>query len=342
MKDFTLAIIAFLIAFSITPIIKKIAFKVNAVDVPKNPRKIHKKPIPLLGGVAIFIAFAIVVLLNPRILSRGEIGILIGAFIILVGGVIDDIKELKPWQKLLFQVVATLVLIFNGVYIKYITNPFQNLGTEMLNIKLISIPFTIVWVVGITNALNLIDGLDGLAAGIGFISSVTIYIVAIIADRGNGALLTAILSGAILGFLPYNFNSASIFMGDAGAQLLGFLLAAISMEGAVKSATAFAVAVPILAIGLPIYDTIFAMIRRKVNGKPIMGADRGHLHHRLLDLGLSQRQSVIIMYLISACLGAIAILAMQISTKRSYFLLAVVILIIVLIAWKCGFFKKKD
>lgn len=342
MRDFTLAIFAFLIAFCITPIIKKLAFKVKAVDIPKNPRKIHKKPIPLLGGLAIFIAFGLVLILKPYSLSINERGILIGALIIVIGGIIDDMRELKPWQKLAFQVMGALTLVFHGVYISYVTNPFMNFGAEMLNIGFISIPFTVIWVIGITNALNLIDGLDGLAAGIGFISSVTIYIVAVIADRGSATTLTAILAGSILGFLPYNFNPASIFMGDTGSQLLGFLLAAISMEGAVKSATAFAIAIPILAIGLPIYDTIFAMIRRKVNGKPMMQADRGHLHHRLLDFGFSQRQSVIIMYLISTCLGAVAILAMQISTRRAYVLLAMVILIIVIIAWKCGFFKKKD
>mgnify|MGYP001598404706 CR=1 FL=1 len=175
-----------------------------------------------------------------------------------------------------------------------------------------------------------------------FICSVTIFIIAALNGRHEAALLTAVLSGSIFGFLPYNFNPASIFMGDTGSQLLGFLLAAISLEGTIKSATAFAIAVPILAFGLPIYDTMFAMIRRKVNGKPIMQADRGHLHHRLLDMGLTQRQVVIIMYLISAVLGGISIIAMQISSTRAYFLLTVVIIIITFAAWKYGFFKKRD
>jgi len=160
--------------------------------------------------------------------------------------------------------------------------------------------------------------------------------------RFEAAAFTCILSGAILGFLPYNFNPASIFMGDTGAQLLGFLLAAISIEGAIKSAAAFAIAVPILALGLPIYDTLFAVIRRKINGKPIMQADKGHLHHRLLDMGLSQRQAVIVMYLISAILGSFAIIAMQVSSQKSYFILTGIMVLIIFIAWKFGFFKHKD
>lgn len=342
MNDIILGVISFVIALAVTPFVKKIAFKVGAVDVPTEARKIHKKPMPRMGGLGIFIAFVIVMCIKGGPLTKSEIGMMIGAFIIVCGGIVDDIKPIRPLHKLAIQLIAASCLIFTGVFIKSVTNPFHSFGNEFFNIGIFFIPFTIVWIIGITNALNLIDGLDGLAAGIGFISCITIYFVAIIADRGSIATLTIILAGAILGFLPYNFNPASIFMGDTGSQLLGFLLAAISMEGAVKSATAFALAVPILAIGLPIYDTLFAMIRRKVNGKPISQADKGHLHHRLLDLGLTQRQSVIVMYLISACLGAFAIIAMQISTRRAYFLLATVLTIIVLVAWKCKFFKKKE
>ncbi len=237
--------------------------------------------------------------------------------------------------------MAAICLLMSGIRISIITNPFREFY-PYLNIGWINIPVTIIWIVGVTNAFNLIDGLDGLAAGIAFISCVTLMIVSIINGRLEAAFLTAVLSGAILGFLPYNFNPASIFMGDTGSQLLGFLLAAISIEGAIKSATAFVIAVPILAFGLPIYDTLFAMIRRKVNGKSIMQADKGHLHHRLLDMGLSQKQAVIIMYFISAVLGGIAIIAMQISNQRAYFLLALVMVITVSIAWKYGIFKHKE
>jgi UDP-GlcNAc:undecaprenyl-phosphate GlcNAc-1-phosphate transferase len=344
---YTLAIVSIIISAALTPLVKRFAVKIDVIDVPKDDRRIHKKPIPLLGGLAIYISFVSTVILKTGQLTRSEKGIIIGATIIVIGGFLDDKFEIKPWQKLLFQIAAALSLIIYGVNIMRITNPLSAPGIDTyVNVGMLSIPLTIIWVVGITNALNLIDGLDGLAAGVAFISSVTIFIVALLNGRSldtvDASILTCILSGSILGFLPYNFNPASIFMGDTGAQLLGFLLAAISIEGAIKSAAAFAIAVPILALGIPIYDTLFAMIRRKINGKPIMQADKGHLHHRLLDMGLSQRQAVIIMYLISAVLGGFAIIAMKISTQKSYFLLAMVMIVLVIIAWKFGFFEHRE
>lgn len=338
---FFLGLIAAVCSFLFTPIAKKIAFKVKAIDIPKDNRRVHKKPTPLLGGIAIYVGFIFVNFLKKGPVTHSDIGIMAGATIILVGGILDDIYDIKPWQKLLFQVAGALCLIISGVTIELLTNPFSD-AVPYLNIGVLFIPLTIMWIVGVTNAINLIDGLDGLAAGVALISSLTILIITIMKGRMEAAYLTAILGGAILGFLPYNFNPASIFMGDTGAQLLGFLLAAISIEGAIKSATAFAIAAPILALGLPIFDTMFAMIRRKVNGKPIMQGDRGHLHHRLLDMGLNQRQAVVIMYLISAVLGGIAIVAMQVSSTNSYFLLTLVILIIVFACWRMGFFKHRE
>lgn len=341
MRYFYCTICAILFSLILTPIIKKFAVYINAIDIPKDNRRIHKKPIPLLGGLAIYLSFAITLFIKVGPIRHTEMGIILGATIIVIGGFIDDIKEIGPIYKLLFQLTSAIVLIIFGVKISVITNPCSN-SYPFLSMGYFSIPITILWIVGITNAINLIDGLDGLAAGVALISSVTIFVIALLNGRMEAAALTAILSGALLGFLPFNFNPASIFMGDTGSQLLGFLLSAISIEGAIKSATAFAIAVPILAMGLPIYDTIFAMIRRKVNGKPIMQADRGHLHHRLLDMGLTQRQAVIVMYFISAVLGGIAIIAMQISTTRSYFLLTSVLIILVIIAWKMGLFKHKE
>ncbi|MBU5486126.1 undecaprenyl/decaprenyl-phosphate alpha-N-acetylglucosaminyl 1-phosphate transferase [Clostridium sp. MSJ-11] len=341
-----LIIVAFfstIVSFLLTPLIKKLAYKLEVIDIPKDKRRIHKKPIPLLGGLAIYLSFIISVLLKVGPLTRAQKGIIIGATIIVIGGFLDDKYEIKPLIKLLFQLSAAVVLILYGVRISLITNPFPAFG-QWIDLGFLGLPITILWVVGVTNSINLIDGLDGLAAGVAFISCFTLFIITLftIETRFETAYLTIALCGSILGFLPYNFNPASIFMGDTGAQLLGFLLAAISIEGAVKSVAAFAISVPILALGLPIYDTIFAMVRRKINGKPIMGADRGHLHHRLLDMGLTQRQAVIIMYLISAILGSFAILAMQVSSQSSYFLLAVVMSMLVIIAWKCGFFKHKE
>lgn len=341
MNNYVLILISTIISLTATPLVKKLAVKINAIDIPKDARRIHKKPIPLLGGLAIYIAFIITLILKKGVLENSEIGIIGGATIIVAGGIIDDMKELKPMAKLCFQVAGAFCLIASGVNITVLTNPFDSIN-GLVHISWFYIPITLFWVVGITNALNLIDGLDGLAAGVALISTITIFVIALIHGRNEAAILTSILGGALIGFLPYNFNPASIFMGDTGAQLLGFLLAAISMEGTIKSATAFAVSVPILALGLPIYDTLFAVIRRKVNGKPMSQGDRGHLHHRLLDMGLSQKQAVIIMYLFSAILGGISIIAMQISTVRSYFLMASVVTIIVFLAWKIGFFKHAE
>ncbi len=340
-KLYILAVISVVLSALFTPLVKKIAFRFKVLDVPRDKRKIHKKPIPLLGGLAIYCSFVLTLLLKAGALSMAEKGIIVGASVIVAGGIIDDKFDIRPRYKLIFQTLASIILILSGVKITLITNPMLT-SNQYLNIGILSIPLTILWVIGITNALNLIDGLDGLAAGVALISSITIFIIAIINKRADAAVMTAILSGAILGFLPYNFNPATIFMGDTGAQLLGFLLASISMEGTIKSAAAFAIAVPILALGIPIYDTIFAMIRRKINGRPIMQADRGHLHHRLMDMGFTQRQTVVIMYLISAILGSFAIIAMQISNQRAYMVLTAVMLLLVLLAWKYGFFQHRE
>lgn len=341
-KLFLWTLLAVALSFLLTPIVRKMAVRFNVVDIPKDKRKIHKKPVPLLGGLAIYFSFVLTVLLKVGDLSQAEKGILMGATIIVIGGFIDDKYELKPAYKLLFQIAAALCLIGFGVMIGSLTNPFSSAESSYYKLGWVGIPFTILWVIGVTNAINLIDGLDGLAAGVALISSFTLMVIAVLSNRPDAAVLTSILCGSILGFLPFNFNPASIFMGDTGSQLLGFLLASIAIIGAIKSAAAFAIAVPILALGLPIYDTLFAMVRRKINGKPIMQADKGHLHHRLLDMGLTQKQAVLIMYLINAVLGGFAILAMRVSSQRSYFILASIMLSLVFFAWKYGFFKHKE
>lgn len=338
---YILAVTSIVISAILTPLVKKLAVKLNVIDIPKDSRRVHNKPIPLLGGLAIYFSFLITLILNKGPLTSSEKGLILGATIIVIGGFIDDKYNIKPWCKLLFQVSAALVLIYFGIKITIVTNPLSPIY-EFVNVGVLSIPFTVIWVVGITNALNLIDGLDGLAAGIALISAITIFIIAVLNGRNEAAMLILIFSGSIIGFLPYNFNPATIFMGDTGSQLLGFMLAAISIEGAIKSAAAFSIAVPILALGIPIYDTLFAMIRRKINGKPIMQADRGHLHHRLLDMGLNQKQAVMIMYVISAILGSLSIIAMEVNPQKSYFVLVGVMVVLITIAWKAGFFKHKE
>lgn len=338
---FVIVLVTVVASLILTPLVIKFAVRFGAVDIPKDNRRVHNKPIPLLGGLVIYGSFLLGLFLRKGPISLYQVGILSGATIIVVGGVIDDLKELKPALKASFQIMAALCLILSGTEITSITNPFSG-ANPYIQISIFAFPLTMLWIIGVTNAFNFIDGLDGLSAGIAFISSCTLFIIAILNNRYEAAVLTAILGGSVLGFLPYNFNPAAIFMGDTGAQLVGFLLAAISIEGTIKSATAFAIAIPILALGLPIYDTLFAMIRRKINGKPMSQADRGHLHHRLLDMGLSQKEAVIFMYIISAIFGGISIIAMQLSDQRAYFLVTAVIIIVTFIAWRYGVFKHKE
>lgn len=332
-------LVAALFAFAITPMIIKLAFLIKAVDIPNDERRIHNKPMPRLGGFAIYISFILCTLFFLK-LDKQLIGIIIGGTIMLIMGIVDDIYQLKALPKLMIQIFAAIILIIFGVTVKSVTIPFI-VGDGSVGINYIGIPLTVLWVVGITNAINLVDGLDGLACGISLISALTLFGVSIISTRYMSVFLTAILSGACIGFLPYNFNPAKIFIGDTGSQFLGFMLAAISIQGAIKSATAVAVAVPVLALGLPIYDTLFAIVRRKMNNRPIMEADRGHLHHRLLDTGLSQRQVVLIMYLISAILGGTSIIAMIASVKKSFALLIAVCAVIIAIGIEIGLFDNK-
>lgn len=329
-----------ILSYIFTPFVKKLAFKVKAIDIPDGKRRIHKKPMPRLGGLAIFLAFTIGMLIFTKI-NKDTLGIIIGSSIIVAGGIIDDIKSLKPLQKLMFQIAGAIVLVSFGVTIKSITIPFFT-DNSSLDIGIPGIFISMIWIIGITNAVNFIDGLDGLACGICLIASFSLFGVSHISNRFLAEILTLILAGACTGFLPYNFNPASIFMGDTGSQFLGFVLAAISIQGAIKSAAAVSVAVPILTLGIPIYDTAFAIIRRKINNKPIMVADRGHFHHRLLDMGLSQKQAVAVMYTISAVFGLSAIFAMKISNKSSYALLITVCAIVVSFGIEFGFFDRKN
>lgn len=313
-------ILAFIIAFSATPIARRIAIRAGAIDIPKDERRIHKKPIALMGGAAIIAGFVISVLFDcissSRILSPGKelLGLMAGVAIISVMGILDDIKTLNYKIKLVFQISAALsVVLISGTRIMSITNPFVSAGFSNLS-PVISYPLTILWIVGITNAINLIDGLDGLAAGVASISSLSLFFVSILRpDALNPALtvytavITAALAGSTLGFLPFNFNPAKIFMGETGSAFLGFTLGVISIQGTLKSYAAISITIPLLVLGLPLFDTILAIFRRIQQGKSIMQADRGHLHHRLMDMGLSQRQSVVIMYTASAALGLCAI-----------------------------------
>ncbi|MEG6567096.1 MraY family glycosyltransferase [Thermoanaerobacterium saccharolyticum] len=330
-------VVAFVAALMATPAAKKLAYKIGAIDIPKDKRRVHSKPVPLIGGLAIYLGTVLSMLLFlPK--SETNIGIIAGSTIIVVLGIFDDKYELKAKVKLLGQLLAAFVVVLSGVRIDWLTNPF---GDGMINIGVFAIPLSIFWIVGITNAMNLIDGLDGLAAGIASISSGSLFVVSLLNGRYATAIITVAVTGAALGFLPYNFNPAKIFMGDTGAMFLGFILSAVSIQGAVKSAAAIAIAVPILALGVPVFDTIFAIIRRLANKKPIMEADKGHLHHRLLALGLSQRQAVFVMYGVSLFLGLSAILISSTNGAKGYIILIVAILAVLWGADKMGLYGHK-
>ncbi len=336
MEKYLIAFIAALaISFVTTPFIKKLAIRIGAVDVPKDDRRVHDKPMPRLGGLAIYIGFmAAVLILVPY--STKLFGILAGATLIVMLGVVDDIKPLPSKLKLLIQIAAAFILVACGVRVEWITNPFDSVD-GMAYLSFFSYPITVFWVVGVTNTLNLIDGLDGLAAGIASIAALSLLVVSIMNGHTVVVIFTAALAGSAIGFLPYNFNPAKIFMGDTGSTFLGFVLAAISIEGAIKGATTLAIAIPILALGLPIFDTTFAIIRRAVNGKPIMEADKGHLHHRLLALGLSQKQVVFTLYAVSAFLGLGAIVITQDNPIKSVAVVGFVAVTMVLALSQMGF-----
>jgi UDP-GlcNAc:undecaprenyl-phosphate GlcNAc-1-phosphate transferase len=309
-------VLAFILAFSATPIAKKVAFKTGAVDVPRDNRRMHKKPIARLGGLAIVSSFMVSIFFyiiannfdgsSFLTIDRKFWGFIGGAFIITILGAIDDAKQLDAKVKLVFQLLAAFLVVYTGTRIEILTNPFSNRGFSEL-VPLISYPLSILWIVGITNAINLIDGLDGLAAGVSSIASLSLFFVSVISGEFSTAVITAALAGATLGFLPYNFNPAKIFMGDSGALFLGYTLSVVSVQGMLKQYAAIAIAIPLLVLGLPLFDTLFAILRRIMQGKSPMEADRGHLHHRLIDMGLSHKQSVVVMYIASTALGLCAI-----------------------------------
>lgn len=325
---FLALLVAFLISFAATPMVIALAPKIHAIDVPKDARRVHKKPIPLIGGLAIFYGFVISVLCFG-IIDREMVGILIGAVILVTTGVIDDIIEMKAIIKLLCQIVAAAIVVFCGVEIGHLTNPFCGwFGPEYISFGVLSAPLTVIWIVGVTNAVNLIDGLDGLAVGVSSIASVALLALTLLAQNLNVAILAAAVAGACIGFLPYNFNPAKIFMGDTGAMFLGYILACISVQGLLKTYAVITFAAPILVLGLPIFDTMFAILRRLFTGKPIMAPDRGHLHHRLLDMGLSQKQTVLVLYTLTAALCLTAVVTAMKGPERGILLIVAVLVII--------------
>lgn len=314
MKEYWPYIVTCLVAWLATdlliPHITKIAYFYGKVDKP-GTRKIHEKPIPRLGGVAIFLGFlagiCILELLQPGYFFRLKspwLGIICGGSLMFLLGVWDDLSPVPAKIKFTIQIIIALLVYWLGVRVEFITNPF---GGLIMFPKWLSVLITVFWLVGITNTINLIDGLDGLAAGVSIIASITLSIIALQKGQILSALIAITLAGGTIGFLRYNFNPAKIFMGDSGSLFLGFTLSAISITGVMKIAATVAVILPLLILGIPILDTAFAILRRSINKQPIFQPDKKHIHHRLLSVGFSQKKVVIIIYSISALLGGTAL-----------------------------------
>lgn len=350
-------LLAFVTAFVITPYTIRLANKLNAIDKPEK-RRVNKTPMPRLGGLAVIIGFLvssiyliIVTTLEKNFNPFGVeqylhklIGMLIGILILAVFGFIDDIRSLPAWVKLLGQILAAASVVSFGIKIDNIEIPFLE-QTLNINNNIYVYILSVGWIVGITNAINLIDGLDGLSSGVTLISCISLIIVFTMnASPIIALILITALAGAIVGFLPYNFNPAKTFIGDIGAQFLGFSLSIISILGTAKTYTLLVLISPLIILALPICDTLFAIIRRIIKGKSIKAVfapDTGHIHHKLMKKGYTQKQAVLILYGISACFGMFAIILLESGIWKAISF-ALMIIAIIAIGYKDFFKVKKD
>ncbi|MGE7603947.1 glycosyltransferase family 4 protein [Peribacillus sp. NPDC097675] len=323
--------VAFFLSILLTPFVGKLAFKLGATDKP-NERKVHVKIMPRMGGLAIFLSFLITLLIFTDDLL-GQLPLIVGAIVIILIGVLDDIYELRAAPKFLGQILAALIIVlWGGLEVEFINLPFF---TDTLEFGIFSIPITILWIVSIINAINLIDGLDGLAGGVSTIALVTIATMALIKGDLFVATIALIVIGSTLGFLKYNFHPAKIFMGDTGALFLGYIIAVLSLLG-FKNVTMISLIVPIIILGVPISDTFFAIIRRVVNKQPISAADKSHLHHCLLNLGFTHKQTVILIYALAACFGLAAIIFSFATLWGALILVAGILVLIEILVEKIG------
>lgn len=332
-------ITALLISLVATPIVRRLAFHIGAVDCP-DVRKVHSRVMPRMGGLAVYLAFTATLLMTGEI-TKPIIGLLIGGTMIMLLGLVDDIKNITPRVKLLGQIAAASVLVGFGVKVMFITNPF---GTTFdLNYFGIDfgIPLTILWIVGVTNAVNLVDGLDGLAGGLGAIAALTLAVIGWSEGQYLMVLPAVILSASIIGFLKYNFYPAKIFMGDSGSLFLGYMLAGLSVVGLTKGAAVVSVFVPILILGIPIFDTLFAILRRYINNQPIFQADKEHLHHRLLAIGFSHRQTVLVIYGVSGLLGISAVFLTFLTTAQAFIVFLSITVLVFFAANRVGVLSTK-
>lgn len=322
---------ALLLSFILTKSVRDFAFRRGWVSIPSPDRHMHLHPLPRLGGVAICFAFlateALITLLapsfpkwGPSVSVRPATIILIPACLVFLLGVYDDLRGARPWMKFTVQGLAGAMLFFGGLRILAVPVVFgdRHFGGAL------GLVLTVVWVIGITNAFNLIDGLDGLAAGSALFSTLVVFIVALVSHSHWLALATIVLAGSILGFLRFNFNPATIFLGDSGSLFIGFLLSAFALQGATKAPTTVAVAIPVVSFGLPILETGISILRRLISGRPVFTGDREHIHHKLLDRGLSHRQVVIVLYAVSGVFAMLSLFLLWPTGSTLGLVLAVV------------------
>ncbi|UUZ79616.1 undecaprenyl/decaprenyl-phosphate alpha-N-acetylglucosaminyl 1-phosphate transferase [Paenibacillus sp. P26] len=310
---FAAFLLSFLVVLLLIPPLRKLAFRIDFVDKPKEnvERKIHREPIPLTAGLAIFAAFVLAYLLFVHNEWKQTAGILGGSLLILVIGLVDDWykthgKEFPALPKMLVQLAAAVIVYASGTVFYGFNNPFT--GTDYILPDVLQFILTVTWIFGVTTVINFTDGMDGLAGGLSAISAVTLFIVALAKGQSDSAMLAIILVGAAIGYLRYNKPPAKVFMGDAGATLFGFLLGVIALDGAFKQATVLSLLIPILALGVPIFDNLFVVFKRMLNGKPIYQADATQAHYRLLKSGLNPKQVVLFLYLINTCFGLASII----------------------------------
>ncbi len=319
-------LVAFAVAFVATPPVTKFAYILGAVDVPRDNRRMHKEPLPRLGGLAIFAGFLVALLIFGE-MDRAMTGVLIGALIIVTLGILDDIFRLQASLRFVVEIAAALVpVLYGGLRIETLSNFSLFGGEPYFYLRFFSIPVTVLWIVGLTNAVNWIDGLDGLAAGVSSIAAISLLVISCMLEDVYVAMVMAVLAGAVIGFLPYNMNPAKIIMGDTGSTFLGYILATMSIQGLFKFYAVVSFAVPFLMIGLPIFDMVTSALRRIATGRLPWAADREHVHHKLIDMGLNQKQAVAVLYAFSAILGIAAVILASSGAEKAVVLLAAVLL----------------
>ncbi|RCX20544.1 UDP-N-acetylmuramyl pentapeptide phosphotransferase/UDP-N-acetylglucosamine-1-phosphate transferase [Fontibacillus phaseoli] len=306
-------LLSFLIVYFLIPPLGKLAFRLDFVDKPREDveRKIHRNPIPLTASYAIFVGFFVSYLLFTRDFSMQTGALFLGGILLLVIGTVDDWfktkgKDFPALPKLIVQVSAAVLVFLSGISFSGFVNPFS--GDYVLLPVWLQFILTILWIFGVTTVINFSDGLDGLAGGLSAISAVTLFVVALTKGQTTSAMLSITLIGVTLAYLRYNKPPAKVFMGDAGATFLGFMLAVIALDGAFKQATVLSLFIPVLALGVPIFDNLFVVIKRFLQGKAIYQADASQVHYRLLRAGLNHKQVVMFLYLISTCLGLSSII----------------------------------